>query len=62
MDNGIQPARFQCAGCSDSNETTIDPSGERRQECVEDCHVCCKPDLLRVECGDGERWVSAGLE
>ncbi len=42
-------ARFQCAACGEWNETTVDPSGGRRQQYVEDCQICCKPNLLTVE-------------
>jgi len=30
------------------NETSVDESAGRRQRYVEDCQVCCKPNLLRV--------------
>lgn len=42
-------AGFQCAGCGEWNDTFVDPSGGRRQKYVEDCQVCCKPNLLTVE-------------
>jgi hypothetical protein len=44
MDSG-----FQCAGCGEWNVTTVDASGGRRQRYVEDCQVCCKPNVLRAE-------------
>jgi Cysteine-rich CPXCG len=40
---------FQCAGCGEWNETTIDESAGRGQSYVEDCQVCCRPNLLRIE-------------
>lgn len=40
---------FQCAGCGQWNATTIDESAGRRQSYVEDCQVCCKPNVLRIE-------------
>ena len=39
---------YVCAGCGEWNETTVDESAGRRQRYVEDCQVCCKPNLLRV--------------
>jgi hypothetical protein len=42
-------ARFQCAGCGEWNETSVDESAGSRQSYVEDCQVCCKPNVLRVE-------------
>ena len=41
-------AGFQCAGCGEWNETSIDPSAGSAQCYVEDCQVCCKPNLLRL--------------
>jgi hypothetical protein len=39
---------YVCAGCGEWNETNVDESAGRRQSYVEDCQVCCKPNLLRV--------------
>jgi hypothetical protein len=39
---------FQCAGCGEWNETLVDDSAGRSQTYVEDCQVCCKPNVLRV--------------
>jgi len=39
---------FQCAGCGEWNETLVDVSAGMRQSYVEDCQVCCKPNLLEV--------------
>jgi hypothetical protein len=43
MDSG-----FQCAGCGEWNPTSVDESAGRTQKYVEDCQVCCKPNLLHV--------------
>jgi hypothetical protein len=43
MDSG-----YVCAGCGEWNQTTVDESAGSRQRYVEDCQVCCKPNLLRV--------------
>ena len=40
---------FQCAGCGAWNSTVVDASVETRQSYVEDCQVCCKPNVLHVE-------------
>ena len=42
-------SRFQCACCGQWNVTTVDESAGRRQSYVEDCQVCCKPNVLRIE-------------
>ncbi len=57
-------AGFQCAACGEWNDTSVDPSGGRKQNYVEDCRVCCRPNLLRVEYdGESRQWlISAELE
>ena len=42
----------------------IDPSGGSKQSYVEDCQVCCKPNVLHVEWdrSAGEYTISAQLE
>jgi hypothetical protein len=56
--------RFQCAGCGEWNQTTVDESAGRRQSYIEDCQVCCKPNLLRIEYDQDEREfvITAELE
>jgi hypothetical protein len=39
---------YICAGCGEWNETSVDESAGSRQRYVEDCQVCCKPNVLRV--------------
>ncbi len=39
---------FQCAGCGEWNETSVDESAGRNQSYVEDCQVCCKANVLRI--------------
>jgi hypothetical protein len=56
MPDGLEPGvlsamadGFQCAGCGEWNSTTVDDSAGKVQSYVEDCQVCCKPNVLRVE-------------
>lgn len=37
-----------CPYCGESFETNIDPSGGN-QEYIEDCFVCCRPIVFRLE-------------
>ena len=55
---------FQCAGCGEWNQTVVDESAGRVQSYVEDCQVCCKPNLLRVQYDTQERdfVITAQLE
>jgi hypothetical protein len=55
---------FQCAACGEWNETAVDKSAGPDQTYVEDCQVCCKPNVLHVE-WDGqaqEAVITAELE
>ena len=40
---------FQCASCGEWNATAVDESAGGRQTYVEDCQVCCRPNVLHVE-------------
>ncbi len=55
---------YQCAGCGEWNETNVDESAGSRQTFVEDCQVCCKPNVLRAkyDLASGEFVLSAELE
>ena len=57
-------AVFQCAGCGEWNHTTIDKSAGRVQAYVEDCQVCCRPNLLhlRYDPQEQEFVITAELE
>jgi len=39
---------FQCAACGEWNETSVDVSAGSRQSYVEDCQICCKPNVLQI--------------
>ncbi len=52
----LVPAFYNCAFCGETIEVEIDPSAGSRQTYVEDCQVCCRPNLLTVRLdanGDG---------
>jgi len=55
---------FQCAGCGEWNETQVDSFAGTRQNYVEDCQVCCKPNVLHVhwDAQAGEYTITAELE
>jgi hypothetical protein len=57
-------AGFQCAGCGVWNPTAVDESAGRRQNYVEDCQVCCKPNVLRIEYDTASQkyFITAELE
>ena len=41
-------AGSQCAGCGEWNQTEVDEAPGTRQSYVEDCQICCKPNVLHV--------------
>ncbi len=41
-------ANYQCAVCGEEIETVVDESQGLEQEYIEDCAVCCRPNVLRV--------------
>ncbi len=57
-------AGFQCAGCGELNQTVVDESAGSKQQYVEDCQVCCKPNVLSVRwnASESEYEIDAELE
>ena len=55
---------FQCAGCGEWNETTVDDAAGSRQRYVEDCQVCCRANVLQVtyDTDSDEFMIRAELE
>jgi len=55
---------YICADCGEWNETTVDESAGSHQRYVEDCQICCKPNVLRVSWDPGvkEFVIDAELE
>jgi hypothetical protein len=39
---------YQCAVCGETNETVLDESAGLQQQFIEDCQVCCRPNVIRV--------------
>ena len=37
---------YLCACCGERNETWIDPQAGKEQQFVEDCRVCCRPNVI----------------
>ena len=45
-------ASYICDSCGEEIIVPLDPSGGERQEYVEDCPVCCCPNIIHVEFDD----------
>ena len=41
-------AEYYCAYCGEPSTTFIDISGGFTQQYVEDCQVCCRPNILYI--------------
>ncbi|MEW6051937.1 MAG: CPXCG motif-containing cysteine-rich protein [Candidatus Zixiibacteriota bacterium] len=39
---------FLCAACGEENELFIDPTKGDKQEFVQDCRVCCRPNVVKA--------------
>lgn len=51
----LSESGYACAGCGEWNEISVDPSAGRRQSYVEDCQVCCKPNVLSIAWDQGHK-------
>ena len=55
-------ASYTCDACGQDIVIPIDPSAGTRQEYVEDCPVCCRPNVIHVEIDEDEQarvWAKA---
>ena len=46
---------YVCDGCGEEIVIPLDPNEGRSQEYVEDCPVCCRPNVIHVEWNDDNR-------
>lgn len=56
-------ATYTCPHCGEPNEIPVDSGGAEDQTYVEDCQVCCKPNVLHIkvdlEAGVATAWAAA---
>jgi hypothetical protein len=57
--SGVQSeSEYVCDWCGETIVIPLDPSAGEDQEYVEDCPVCCRPNVVHVRyCEDGEATV-----
>jgi hypothetical protein len=53
---------YVCSICGAENETFVDPSAGSRQTYVEDCSVCCRPQVLNVQIDEANGTVTIQAE
>jgi phage terminase large subunit GpA-like protein len=41
-------ATYSCPHCGETNQVPVDDGGPDDQAYVEDCQVCCKPNVLHI--------------
>jgi len=46
-------ANYACDSCGEEILVPIDLSAGASQEYVEDCPLCCRPNLVQIEIDDG---------
>jgi hypothetical protein len=56
-------AEYVCDSCGEEIALAVDLSAGEHQEFVEDCPVCCRPNVIRVDFdADGEASARAERE
>lgn len=58
----MEEASYVCPSCGEEIVVPIDLTMGEEQEYVEDCPVCCSPNVLTVNCQDGYVSVHAEAE
>ncbi|MCI0707686.1 MAG: CPXCG motif-containing cysteine-rich protein [Ignavibacteriae bacterium] len=54
---------YACASCGEENEVFVDHTAGSKQQFVEDCVVCCRPNVLRIHIDEtGAATVEAEYE
>jgi hypothetical protein len=53
---------YVCSICGVENETFVDPSAGLRQSYVEDCAVCCRPQVLTILIDEETGFVTVEAE
>jgi hypothetical protein len=53
---------YTCSFCFEENEVVVDPTEGLHQKFVEDCWVCCHPNVVHVDIDVESRTISAYAE
>ena len=55
-------ASYICDSCGEEIVIPLDPSAGSHQQYVEDCPVCCNPNVVHVEFNDDDARIRAEPE
>lgn len=55
-------AEYNCAFCGEINVTFIDMSAGNHQSYVEDCQVCCQPNVIYLNINESTLEISINSE
>jgi len=58
----VDEASYICSACGETVVVPLDLSQGSTQEYVEDCPVCCRPNVIHVEiddAGEAQVWAEA---
>ena len=58
----MQNAEYSCAYCGETNPTFVDFSAGNSQSYVEDCQVCCRPNILYIQIDEDSLEVEISSE
>lgn len=56
-----QEATYLCDSCGEEIVIPLDPSAGSSQEYIEDCPICCVPNIIHIDWEDSEEprvWAS----
>jgi hypothetical protein len=62
MTQGVMYGTYRCAVCGEENETFVDLSAGSAQSYVEDCAVCCRPNILHIMIDESTGGISLEAE
>lgn len=52
---------WECSTCGEMSQVLYDPSAGYRQEFVEDCSVCCRPNVITLDVDPSEGLLRIGV-
>ncbi len=54
-------SEYLCEACGEMIVIPVDPAAGTRQQYVEDCPVCCRPNIITVSIDERGRVHAAGV-